>query len=206
MNNLTPTSATMNLKYISSIVHPKDGPGTGLPEFAFIGRSNVGKSSLINMLAGRKNLARISSNPGKTRTINHFLEEDLLFYLVDLPGYGYAKLSKEEKAKLQQIIRTYILKSQALRCTFVLIDSRHKPLKQDAEFMTWMIRNGKPFVILFTKTDKLSKTEQKTLQSGYIKGVQSFIPRFMPEMITTSSTTRQGREEIIALVKEMMLI
>ena len=85
MNNLTPTSANMNLKYISSIVHPKDGPGTGLPEFAFIGRSNVGKSSLINMLAGRKNLARISSNPGKTRTINHFLEEDLLFYLVDLP-------------------------------------------------------------------------------------------------------------------------
>ncbi|MCX6286729.1 MAG: ribosome biogenesis GTP-binding protein YihA/YsxC [Bacteroidetes bacterium] len=195
----------MNLKFISSIVHPMDGPGTGFPEFAFIGRSNVGKSSLINMLAGRKNLAKISSNPGKTRTINHYFEEELLFYLVDLPGYGYAKLSKVEKAKLEHIINTYILKSQALRCTFVLIDSRHEPLKQDAEFMSWMIRNDKPFVILFTKTDKLSKAEQRNLQSNYVKGIQRFIPRFVPEMITTSSETRLGREEIIETVKEIML-
>jgi len=205
MNNHTPTSANMNLKFISSMVHPKDGPQTGLPEFAFIGRSNVGKSSLINMLAGRKNLAKISSNPGKTRTINHFLEEDLLFYLVDLPGYGYAKLSKTEKAKLEQIITAYILKSRALRCTFVLIDSRHDPLKQDAEFMNWMIRNDKPFVILFTKTDKLSQSGQRNLQANYVKRIQGFIPGFVPEMISTSSTTRLGREEIIALVKEMML-
>ncbi len=199
-------SANMNLKFISSIVHPKDGPGTGLPEFAFIGRSNVGKSSLINMLGGRKNLAKISSNPGKTRTVNHFLEQDLLFYLVDLPGYGYAKLSKDEKAKLEYIIKTYILKSRFLRCTFVLIDSRHDPLKQDAEFMKWMMRNEKPFVIVFTKTDKLSKAGRKNLKSNYIQEIQGFIPGFITEMIITSSTTRQGKEEIMKLMKEMMLI
>ncbi|MCX6281439.1 MAG: ribosome biogenesis GTP-binding protein YihA/YsxC [Bacteroidetes bacterium] len=196
----------MNLKFVSSIVHPKDGPGTGLPEFAFIGRSNVGKSSLINMLAGRKSLAKTSSSPGKTRTINHYLEEDLLFYLVDLPGYGYAKLSKVEKAKLEQIINSYILKSPALRNTFILVDARHEPLKQDAGFMSWMIRNNKPFVILFTKTDKLSKPGQRKLQTDYIKGLQRFLPGFIPGMITTSSTTRVGREEIENLIKKMMLI
>jgi len=195
----------MNLKYISSIVHPKDGPQTGLPEFAFIGRSNVGKSSLINMLAGRKNLAKISSSPGKTRTINHFLEEDLMFYLVDLPGYGYAKLSKEEKAKLEQIIERYIRKSRTLKCTFVLIDSRHDPLRQDIEFMNWMIREEKPFVMLFTKTDKLSRVEQKNMQSKYLKGLQDVIAGFEPLMILTSATTRLGREEIITFVKEMLL-
>jgi len=195
----------MNLKYISSIVHPKDGPQTGLPEFAFIGRSNVGKSSLINMLAGRKNLAKISSSPGKTRTINHFLEEDLMFYLVDLPGYGYARLSKEEKARLEQIINGYIRKSRALKCTFVLIDSRHDPLRPDIEFMSRMIREEKPFVMLFTKTDKLSKVELKNLQSKYLKGLQDIIAGFEPLMILTSAATRLGREEIIRLIKEMLL-
>ena len=195
----------MNLKFISSVVNPKDGPSNGLPEFAFIGRSNVGKSSLINMIAGRRSLAKTSSSPGKTRTINHYLEEEMRYYIVDLPGYGYAKLSKVEKAKLEPIINTYILKSPALRCTFVLIDARHEPLKQDADFMSWMIRNDRPFVILFTKTDKLSNAEQRNLQPKYVKGIQRFIPRFVPEMITTSSTTRQGREEIESLIKEMML-
>jgi GTP-binding protein len=195
----------MNLIYISSCVHPKDGPQTGLPEFAFIGRSNVGKSSLINMLAGRKNLAKISSSPGKTRTINHFLETEQNFYLVDLPGYGYARLSKDEKAKLEPIISNYILKSRALQCTFILIDSRHEPLRADAEFMNWMIGNEKPFVILFTKTDKLKKAEQKKLQPEYIKGMQKFIPGFSAEMITTSATSRAGKEEIADLLKNMMI-
>jgi GTP-binding protein len=194
----------MNLKFISSIVHPKDSPRTGLPEFAFIGRSNVGKSSLINMLAGRKSLAKTSSSPGKTRTINHYLEEEMLFYLVDLPGYGYARLSKVEKAKLEQIINAYIMKSQALRCTFILVDARHEALRQDAEFMSWMIRNDQPFVILFTKTDKLSKAERKNLESNYLKGMQAYIPRFMPDMIVTSAETRQGKQEIEDLIKEMM--
>jgi GTP-binding protein len=194
----------MNLKFISSIVHPKDSPRTGLPEFAFIGRSNVGKSSLINMLAGRKSLAKTSSSPGKTRTINHYLEEEMLFYLVDLPGYGYARLSKVEKAKLEQIINAYIMKSQALRCTFILVDARHEALRQDAEFMSWMIGNDQPFVILFTKTDKLSKAERKNLESNYLKGMQAYIPRFMPDMIVTSAETRQGKQEIEDLIKEMM--
>jgi len=195
----------MNLKYISSIIHPDDGPKTGLPEFAFIGRSNVGKSSLINMLAGRKDLAKISSSPGKTRTINHFLEEELMFYLVDLPGYGYAKLSKAEKTKLEQIITAYIRKSRALKYTFVLIDSRHDPLKRDIEFLTWMIRNEKPFVIVFTKTDKLSRSSQKNLQSRYLKNIQDRIPGFIPRMITTSSTTKLGKEEILKLIKGVLL-
>jgi GTP-binding protein len=164
----------------------------------------VGKSSLINMLAGRKSLAKTSSSPGKTRTINHYLEEEMLFYLVDLPGYGYARLSKVEKAKLEQIINAYIMKSQALRCTFILVDARHEALRQDAEFMSWMIRNDQPFVILFTKTDKLSKAERKNLESNYLKGMQAYIPRFMPDMIVTSAETRQGKQEIEDLIKEMM--
>ena len=196
----------MDLKFISSIVRPEDGPRTGYREFAFIGRSNVGKSSLINMLAGRKSLAKISSSPGKTRTINHYLEQEHMFYLVDLPGYGYAKLSKEEKAKLERIIKTYILKSQALVCTFVLIDSRHEPLRQDIEFFSWMSRNDKKFVILFTKTDKLSKAGRKVLQSGYLNEIRNSVPGFSPLMITTSSVSRQGREEIQEVIKEMQLI
>ena len=205
MNEPSPTSSNMKLKYISSTVHPRNGPSDGMPEFAFIGRSNVGKSSLINMLAGRRNLAKISSNPGKTRTINHYLEEEMRFYLVDLPGYGYAKLPKVEKAKLEQIISDYILNSQALRCTFVLIDSRHEPLRQDAEFMQWLIRNSQPFIVLFTKTDKLSTNERKSLKSRYIKGIMKIIPGFEPEMIVTSSETRQGKDEIIEQVREIML-
>jgi len=205
MNVPAPTSADMKLKYISSTVHPRQGPQDGLPEFAFIGRSNVGKSSLINMLAGRRNLAKISSNPGKTRTINHYLEEVMRFYLVDLPGYGYARLSKDEKAKLERIINDYILKSQYLMCTFVLIDARHEPLRQDAEFMQWMIRNSQPFIVLFTKTDKLSVNERKSLKARYVKGVMKMIPGFEPKMIVTSSETRQGKEEIIQQIREMML-
>lgn len=205
MNDPASTSANMKLKYISSTVHPRNGPQDGLPEFAFIGRSNVGKSSLINMLAGRRNLAKISSNPGKTRTINHYLEEEMKFYLVDLPGYGYAKLSKDEKAKLEQIISNYILNSRALRCTFVLIDSRHEPLRQDADFMQWLIRNGQPFIVLFTKTDKLSSNARKQLKTNYIKGIMKMIPGFEPEVIVTSSETRQGKDEIIEQIREMML-
>ncbi|MEI8005622.1 MAG: ribosome biogenesis GTP-binding protein YihA/YsxC [Bacteroidota bacterium] len=205
MNEPAPTSASMKLKYISSTVHPKHGPQDGLPEFAFIGRSNVGKSSLINMLAGRRSLAKISSNPGKTRTINHYLEEEMKFYLVDLPGYGYAKLSKSEKAKLEQIIGDYILNSQSLRCTFVLIDSRHEPLRQDADFMQWLIRNGQPFIVLFTKTDKLASNARKQLKANYIKGIMKMIPGFEPEVIVTSAETRQGKDEIIEQIREMML-
>ncbi len=195
----------MDLKFISSVIHPKDGPQTGLPEFAFIGRSNVGKSSLINMLAGRRSLAKISSHPGKTRTINHYLEEERMFYLVDLPGYGFAKLSKDERAKIEQVIRNYINNSRALYCTFILVDARHDPLKQDMEFLTWMIENEKQFVILFTKTDKLSSNEKRNLQAKYTKGIQSFMPGFIPQIIPTSSITGLGKDEIMELVKEMML-
>lgn len=195
----------MNLKFISSIVHPKDGPQTGLPEFAFIGRSNVGKSSLINMLAGRRSLAKISSHPGKTRTINHFLEQERMFYVVDLPGYGYAKLSKDDRARIELVISNYITKSRSLCCTFILIDARHEPLIQDMEFLEWMIEHEKQFVILFTKTDKLSNNEKRNLQARYTKGIQVFMPGFIPQIIPTSSVTGLGKEEIMELVKEMML-
>jgi len=198
------TSANMNLTFVSSIVHPKDGPRTGLPEFAFIGRSNVGKSSLINMIAGRKNLAKTSSSPGKTRTINHFLEPDKLYYIVDLPGYGYAKLSKDERAKLEQVINAYLLKSNFLRCTFILVDSRHEPQKPDLAFISWMMRNGRRFVILFTKTDKLTKADASRLIASYRKEVRKELPDFDPVMLKTSATTREGRDEIIEMLNEMM--
>ena len=133
-------------------------PQDGLPEYAFIGRSNVGKSSLINMLTGHKGLAMTSSTPGKTLLINHFII-DKKWYLVDLPGYGYAKRNQKMQGKISDIIRNYILRRDQLTSLFVLIDSRLSPQKIDMEFITWLGENGVPFGIIFTKVDKLSKAK-----------------------------------------------
>lgn len=195
----------MHLKFVSCCVFLKDCPEPSLPEFAFIGRSNVGKSTLINMLAGRKALAKISSTPGKTRTINHYIDSGSSFYLVDLPGYGYAKQSKEEIAKLEKIIHTYILKRQNLKCIFVLVDSRHEPLKQDIEFLIWLVKHEKSFVILFTKSDKNSKTVLSRLRANYVLKVQKLFPGLIPDIIPTSSVTRQGKEEVVQMIREMLL-
>mgnify|MGYP000770133813 FL=1 len=131
-------------------------PDSSKHEYAFIGRSNVGKSSLINMLTGKKNLAMTSSTPGKTMLINHFLVNDS-WYIVDLPGYGYAQRSKTDRERLEKIIKSYILRRSQMTNLFLLIDSRHKPQKIDLEFMEFLGENGIPFSIVFTKTDKLSK-------------------------------------------------
>ena len=142
-------------------------PQDGLPEYAFIGRSNVGKSSLINMLTRKPKLAMTSSTPGKTLLINHFLINKQ-WYLVDLPGYGYAKRGKKQQEKIHQIIEDYVLDREALTCLFVLVDSRHEPQKIDLEFIEWLGENGVPFAIIFTKADKLNITQQRENIANYL--------------------------------------
>ena len=156
--------------YISS-QKEKDCPKTIMPEYAFIGRSNVGKSSLINMITNQKKLAKISSTPGKTQLINHFLINNS-WYIVDLPGYGYAKTSKSNKKKFQKSITEYFKKRKQLVSAFILIDIRHSPLKIDLEFIIWLATNKIPFSIIFTKTDKITKTEIDNKLLNYKKEVE----------------------------------
>jgi len=157
--------------FIASSPDYKKCPKIDLPEFAFIGRSNVGKSSLINMLAGRKSLAKVSGTPGKTRLINHFLINEA-WYIVDLPGIGFAKIPKSERIRLESMIEGYLLHRDNLKLIFLLIDSRHEPQKIDLDFMAWLIRNNLPFALLFTKSDKLSKTELSAKPAHYKKIVK----------------------------------
>ena len=145
-------------EFIISNTNYKNCPEPQLPEYAFIGRSNVGKSTLINSLVNKKYLAKTSSTPGKTQLINHFLVNKE-WYMVDLPGYGYAKTSKHMRAYFHDMITNYLKKRDGLMCLFVLIDSRHPPQKIDQEFMQWLSENTIPFVIVFTKSDKLGKTK-----------------------------------------------
>jgi GTP-binding protein len=176
-------------------------PETRLPEYAFIGRSNVGKSSLINMLTGRKSLAKTSSTPGKTLLINHFLINDSWF-LVDLPGYGYAKRSKKMQEKLEGIISKYILEREQLTCLFLLIDVRHEPQKIDLEFIEWLGENGVPFAIVFTKGDKLAKTKLLAQATHYMKSLEEQWED-LPPYFVTSSETRLGREELLAYIEQV---
>ena len=170
-------------------------------EYAFIGRSNVGKSSLINMLTGRKNLAMTSSTPGKTMLINHFLVNDK-WYIVDLPGYGYARRGKESRGQLQRIIEGYILRRPQMTNLFVLIDSRHEPQKIDMEFFEWLDENGVPFSIVFTKTDKLSRQAAD-------RNVASYCTRLLeqweelPPVFVTSSETGAGRENLLDYIEQL---
>ncbi len=169
-------------------------PESDKPEYAFIGRSNVGKSSLINMVCERKSLAKTSSTPGKTQLINHFLiNEDT--YLVDLPGYGFAKASKKEKAKWEIFIHTYLNQRDNLLCTFVLIDSRLSPQKIDLEFMEKLGKKGIPFVIVFTKIDKLGSSALKKNMLHYQKEMLKTWEE-LPPIFLTSASTKYGKEEI----------
>ncbi|MDE6368127.1 MAG: ribosome biogenesis GTP-binding protein YihA/YsxC [Muribaculaceae bacterium] len=170
-------------------------------EYAFIGRSNVGKSSLINMLTGRKDLAKTSATPGKTMLINHFLVNDE-WYIVDLPGYGYAQRSKEDRARLEKMIKGYIATRQQMTNLFVLIDSRHKPQKIDLEFMTWLGENGVPFSIVFTKLDKLSPTAGKKQIAAYCETLLEQWEE-LPPIFRTSSEDRRGRDAILDYIEEM---
>ena len=165
------------------------------PEYAFIGRSNVGKSSLINMLCGRKNLDKTSATPGKTLLINHFIINKE-WYLVDLPGYGYAKRSKKEIARLDQMIRSYILQRQQLVNVFVLIDIRLEPQKIDLEFIEWLGASSIPFSLVFTKADKLTAGKAKANLEGYKKTLEVTWEE-LPPIFVTSSEKRQGKEELL---------
>lgn len=170
-------------------------PAGDRPEYAFIGRSNVGKSSLINMLTGRKGLAMTSSTPGKTLLINHF-DIDGSWYIVDLPGYGYARRGKEGRENIRRIIERYILGRESMTCLFVLIDSRHEPQKIDLEFMAWLGENGVPFAIVFTKADKLGTTVLRDKIEAYKTRLLEEWEE-LPPIFITSSETRKGREELL---------
>lgn len=179
-------------------------PAPTLPEFAFIGRSNVGKSSLINMLTERKKLAKTSSTPGKTQLINHFIINEQ-WYLVDLPGYGYAKMPEKERNKLKNIIENYILGRENLTNLFVLIDCRHKPQQIDLEFMEWLGEHQIPFSILFTKADKVSQTALAQHIESY-KEEMLKVWAEMPPYFASSSLKRTGREEILQYIDEILTV
>lgn len=172
------------------------------PEFAFIGRSNVGKSSLINMLANKKGLAKVSSVPGKTQLINHFIVNKQ-WYLVDLPGYGWARVSIKIKQKWEKDINNYLLHRENLHCVFILVDSRHEPQNNDIEFMKWLADNDIPFVVIFTKADKLSFNQMASSQALYRRVMKSLweVP---PKFICTSSGTGLGKEEVLDCIEGIM--
>ncbi len=176
-------------------------PAESRHEYAFIGRSNVGKSSLINMLTGRKGLAMTSATPGKTMLINHFLVNDS-WYIVDLPGYGYARRSKDDRDRLEGIIKGYILNRVQMTNLFVLIDSRHEPQRIDMEFMEWLGENGIPFSIVFTKLDKQSATAGQAKIATYLERMLETWEE-LPPVFRTSSETGLGREEILDYIEQM---
>jgi len=195
-----------NAKFIVSNQNIKDCPKSNLPEYAFIGRSNVGKSSLINMLANNKKLAKISSKPGKTRLINHFII-DSKWHLVDLPGYGYAKASKTEKKEFQKLITDYFTQRNQLVSAFILIDIRHEAQKIDIEFMRWLTTNNIAFSIVFTKIDKLKQDGNPNEGIEFkIKEYKKVILgnwEFLPEIFLTSSTKHIGKENIIGYINHL---
>ena len=176
-------------------------PKSEMHEYAFIGRSNVGKSSLINMLTGRKDLAMTSSTPGKTMLINHFVVNDE-WQIVDLPGYGYARRSKADRAKLEKMIRGYILGREQMTNLFLRIDGRHMPQKSDMEFMEWLGENGVPFSIVFTKLDKLSSNAAKKVTGDYCAALLEEWEE-LPPVFRTSSIDGRGRAAILDYIEEM---
>ena len=193
-------------KFIVSNQNVKDCPKSDLPEYAFIGRSNVGKSSLINMLTNNKKLAKTSSKPGKTRLINHFLI-DSSWHLVDLPGYGYARASKSEKKNFQKLITDYFINRYQLISAFILIDVRHEAQKIDIEFMRWLTINKIAFSIVFTKIDKLKQDGNPN--SGIEKKIKKYKSvilenwEYLPEIFLTSSTKHIGKENILYYIDKL---
>lgn len=188
-------------RFVISNTDIKKCPDDGKPEYAFIGRSNVGKSSLINMITGNRKLAMTSATPGKTLLINHFVVNDE-WYLVDLPGYGYAKRSKTQNEQLQNIISSYILDREEMTLLFVLVDCRHEPQKIDLEFFQWLGENGVPFSIIFTKADKLTKSALKSNIEAYkLRLLEDW--EELPPVFVTSSETSLGREDILQYINDI---
>lgn len=187
-------------EFVKSSKHVKDCPEAPFPEYAFLGRSNVGKSTLINMVTGRSKLAKTSSSPGKTQLINHFLINDA-WYLTDLPGYGFARVPIPIKKKWEHMIKNYMQNRENLMCSFILLDSRHGPMKNDLEFLEWVGSNALPLCLVFTKADKLSKSQLQRNLSLYQKKLsEQWEP--LPRMIVSSSTTKDGKEEILKLISQ----
>lgn len=177
-------------------------PAHGKPEYAFIGRSNVGKSSLINMLTRKKGLAKTSQTPGKTLLINHFSINNGKWYIVDLPGYGYASRGQKQREEIRRIIESYILHREEMTCLFVLIDIRHKPQKIDLEFIEWLGENGIPFAIIFTKADKISKAAAEASVQAY-KDVLEIHWEILPPMFVTSSEKGEGRDKLLDYIEKI---
>jgi len=210
---------TDSIEFYCSSPSLKECPKPEIPEFAFIGRSNVGKSSLINLLANRKGLAKTSGTPGKTRLINFFMvnppalspaspqqkEPSLQYswFLVDLPGYGFAKISKEQRSAFEGIIRNYLEKRETLAMTFVLVDSRLEPQKSDIGFINWLGEHEIPFVLLFTKTDKLTKQELSVRLQSYKKTLSGFWDE-LPNIIPVSAVTRSGRDVVLKTIENIL--
>jgi GTP-binding protein len=188
-------------RFVVSNTDVKKCPAPDRPEYAFIGRSNVGKSSLINRLTNKKSLAKISGKPGKTRLINHYLINNE-WYLVDLPGYGYAEVPKKERLKWEQFIKRYILHRENLYCLFVLVDSRHEPQKPDLDFMEWLGISQVPFTIIFTKTDKLKPSELKSNLESYEKKMFETW-EIMPGYYISSAETGDGTDEILGYIEHL---
>lgn len=188
-------------QFVTSNSDVKKCPPTKKPEYAFIGRSNVGKSSLINRMTNKKSLAKISGKPGKTRLINHFIINNE-WYLVDLPGYGYAEVPKAERLKWEKMIRQYILQRENLHCLFVLIDSRHEAREIDLNFMEWLGTSQIPFSIVFTKTDKLKPSE---LEENLNKYKEKLLETWeeLPPVFITSAETGEGTTEILDYIGDV---
>lgn len=190
-----------NAKYVISNADVDKCPATDVPEYAFIGRSNVGKSSLINMLT-RSRLAKTSQTPGKTLLINHFSINNDSWYLVDLPGYGYAARGKSQRDDFRRIIESYILRRPQMALLFVLVDIRHKPQKIDLEFIDWLGENSVPFAIVFTKADKLGVNAGKTMVEEYCKVLRQQWEE-LPEIFVTSSEKNTGRDDILDYIESI---
>ncbi len=190
------------IDYVGSFPSESASPKLNIPEFAFIGRSNVGKSSLINMISGRKELAKVSKAPGKTQYLNFFLANKK-WHIVDLPGYGYAKISKQKREQWEKMIERYLVTRQQLICTFVLLDVRLPLQKIDLEFINWLGERAVSFTLLYTKADKVRPSQL----DGHIKSIQDgLLPywNFLPEQFVTSAETRMGREELLGYMENLV--
>ena len=188
-------------EFVISNTDVKKCPASTLPEYAFIGRSNVGKSSLINMLTQRKGLAMTSQKPGKTQLINHFLIKNE-WHLVDLPGYGFARVGQSNRERLKSIIEDYILEREQLTNLFILLDCRHEPQKIDLEFIEWAGENGVPFALVFTKADKLSKGKLASNMEAYKQALLESWEE-LPPIFITSSEAKEGRDELLNYIENI---
>ena len=191
-----------NIEFKGSFPEQRQAPQDGKPEFAFIGRSNVGKSSLINMLSDRRDIARISNVPGKTQHLNYYLVNDG-WYLVDLPGYGYARVSKKLRRQWRLMMEHYFIKRETLQCVFVLLDGNIGPQKVDIEFINWLGELGIPFILIYTKTDRCKPHELEKNITAIRAALLEYWEELPPD-ISTSSTKRIGREEVLQIISETL--